>query len=104
MAEFEPAFAFMLPHEGGESDNPKDSGGYTKFGIAQNKHPEVDVKNLTIEGAKEFYSKYFWLPIYGKIIAQGVANKVFDLAVNMGPKQAHMIVQRACRSNSFWIE
>jgi lysozyme family protein len=38
----------------------------------------------------------YWSNAYAKIESQAVANKVFDMAVNMGHSQAHKITQRAC--------
>lgn len=34
-----------------------DSGGLTKFGVDKSGHPGVDIKNLTIDGAKNIYFK-----------------------------------------------
>jgi lysozyme family protein len=97
MAEFSPALAFVLPHEGGYSFDPSDAGGRTKFGISQRSYPDVDIENLTLEEAAKIYKRDYWDPHpYSKIQSQQVANKVFDLCVNTGSRQAHKILQRAC--------
>ena len=95
MSEFEPAFEFMIPHEGGYVSDPADPGGETKYGISKKSYPNEDIKNLTLEDAKRIYRRDFWLPAYEQINSQAIANKVFDLAVNMGKHYAHIIVQRA---------
>lgn len=104
MAFFDHAIDTVLKHELDPSDPDKvvelvgDSGGLTKYGIAQNKHPGVDVAALTLDAAKDIYRKSYWLPFYDEIGAQAIATKVFDFAVNAGPAQAHKALQRALRA------
>ena len=96
MSIFEPAFKFMLPHEGGYAFDPNDPGGRTKFGISQRTHPGLDIVNLTMADAEAIYRRDFWEKYgLGRIDNQDVANKVFDLAVNMGPAPAIKILQCA---------
>ena len=49
----------VLEHEGGYVNDPKDLGGETKYGITKRFYPDVDIKNLTIDGAKEIYKKEY---------------------------------------------
>jgi len=55
MSAFEPAFEFMLPHEGGYADDPNDRGGQTKFGISKRQYPNEDIRNFTLDEAKAIY-------------------------------------------------
>jgi len=97
MSNFLPAFDFMIPHEGGYSSDPDDPGGETKFGISKRSYPQLDISCLTSEDAKAIYLRDFWEPYpYQLIDDQGVANKTFDFAVNMGHKEAAVLLQRAC--------
>jgi lysozyme family protein len=96
MSEFLPAFEFMVVHEGGYNFVHGDAGGKTKFGISQRSYPTLDIEGLTLEDAQEIYERDYWSNAYAKIESQAVANKVFDMAVNMGHSQAHKITQRAC--------
>jgi lysozyme family protein len=97
MSEFNQAISVILKHEGGYVDHPSDPGGETKFGISKRSYPQLDIKNLSEENAKEIYYRDYWDKYrYGGINDQSVATKVFDMAVNMGPKQAHILLQRAC--------
>lgn len=120
MANFLPAVTNTLNWEGGLVDNPNDPGGWTDFGISirwlrqQNQlHPgatlvgdfdhdgvitPADIKAMTRDDAIKLYQQYFWLPIYDQIGDQELANKVFDFNVNMGSKEAHILLQRACRA------
>lgn len=55
------AWAFTLSHEGGYS--PSDANGQpVNFGINQGAHPNVDVKNLTEDQAKQIYLRDYWGP------------------------------------------
>lgn len=96
MANFEPAFDFMLPHEGGYVKNPNDPGGETRYGISKRSYPKVDIASLTVDDAKEIYRRDFWLPTFDRINSQAVANKAFDFSVNMGHQQAIKLLQSAC--------
>lgn len=42
------------------SNDPTDPGGETKFGISKRAHPDVDIANLTEEGAAEIYQREYW--------------------------------------------
>lgn len=44
---------------------------------------------------EDFYRERFWLPEYERIEDQELSLKLFDLAVNAGPHQAHKLLQRA---------
>jgi lysozyme family protein len=96
MADFRPAFEFMVRHEGGLVNDPADPGGQTKWGISKRSYPDLDIPSLTQEDAAQIYHRDFWQPQpYGLIADQRVANKVFDMAVNMGFHQAHVLLQRS---------
>lgn len=93
----------IFQHEGGYSNDPNDRGGPTKFGISQlflhdNDMPcDADtILKLTKKEAAEIYKRCWWDKYhYNSIANLQLATKVFDLAVNMGPKTAHRIVQMA---------
>jgi len=56
MDAFEVALNFVLKWEGGYVNDPRDSGGETKFGISKKAYPNLDIKNLTQQQAGEIYS------------------------------------------------
>lgn len=96
MAEFDPAFKELLIWEGEYSNDHRDAGGETKFGISRRSYPNLDLKNLTLEKAKEIYLKDWWVPNhYGEIGSQEIATKLLVLAVNIGAKPANKILQTA---------
>jgi lysozyme family protein len=88
MAKFEDAVQETLKFEGGYVYDPNDPGGETNMGITKRDYPDVDIKNLTVEQAKEIYRRDFWNSLYDEIISQPLANKLFDMGVNMGERRA----------------
>jgi len=118
MARFEDALPTVLRHEGLYSEDPADPGGATNYGISlrflrqlgdtdgdgfaegdlDHDH-DVDAKDvqaMSVADAAKWYRESFWIPgQIGLISDQRVANKAFDLAVNVGLHQAGILVQRA---------
>ena len=94
MANFEKAIAFVLKAEGGYVNDPKDSGGETKYGISKKNFPRIDIKNLTPEQAEEIYKKDFWEKYaINKFEDDALALVYFDAAVNMGPGRAKSLLE-----------
>ena len=93
---FETAAKYTLEEEGLFSNDPDDKGGKTKFGISQRSFPDVDIDNLTRDGAKGIYREKFWEdPGFDRIPDDVLAVKTFDTGVNMGPRAAGKLLQRA---------
>lgn len=93
---FESAMNFTMKQEGGYT--AKDSNGYeANFGVNKEFHPNVDVKNLTREGAKDIYRGY-WDEINGDAIAAKdpkLATAVFDTAFNSGSDTAKDLLKKS---------
>ena len=93
---FDSAFEKTIGLEGGYCNNPHDPRKETKYGISKRQYPDLDIKNLTIEHAKEIYNCDYWLPIHLNSIAnESIADEIFDTGVNMEPSEAVEIAQRA---------
>lgn len=92
---FDAALAFVLEAEGGDSSDPNDPGGLTRYGIAQNRHPSVDVASLTLEQAKAIYRRDYWQPIHGDSLPAGLALALFDTCVNVGVGRGVSLLQQA---------
>ena len=104
----------VMLHEGGYADDPADAGGETNWGISLRflqgldlREADIDrdgdidaddIRDLTAGQAAELYFLHFWRPHRYGDLPDGIAEKVFDLSVNMGPRQAHKLLQRALRS------
>lgn len=87
-AAWEPAIEFVLEAEGGYVNDPDDPGGETNFGISKKYNPNVDIKNLTIDEAKEIYYQDYWIPSLAWLFSNPLAMVVFDSAVQHGPQKA----------------
>ena len=104
MADFEPAFDFVMNHEDPQRSGKvtEDAGGRTRFGIAQKFHPELKPEFFSapvdeaLKQAEEILRRDYWEPMrLSEVHNQNVANKIFDMAVNMGVHQAGVYAQRA---------
>jgi len=94
MADFNKAIEKTLVNEGGYVWDKDDRGGETNFGISKRAYPNVDIKNLTVTGAKEIYKRDYWDKVKGDSIeSQVVAEELFDTAVNMGARTASKLLQ-----------
>ncbi len=88
------AITIVLRHEGGYVNNPADPGGETKYGISKRQYPSLDIKNLSVKEAEKIYFEDYWMK-YGfeAIPYDGLAAKVFDIGVNVGPQRAIRFMQ-----------
>ncbi len=90
---FDDAFTRLLGNEGGYGNVPGDPGGETNWGIAKRSYPDVDITNLTQDGAKAIYLRDFWNPIGDAHPA--IKFQVFDFAVNSSIQTAIRKLQAA---------
>ena len=94
-AAFDKVIPLTLQFEGGYVNDPDDPGGETNFGISKRSYPDVDIANLTREGAIAIYKRDFWdRPELGTL-PDPIGAKLFDLSVNMGLQGAVKVLQRA---------
>lgn len=92
---FDTAFDRVLGNEGGYVNNLDDPGGETNWGISKRSYPDVDIKGLTRDGAKDIYKRDFWDRIHADTLSDGIAFQVFDFAVNSGIETAVRKLQAA---------
>jgi lysozyme family protein len=90
---------YTISNEGGYEHDPADMGGETKYGISKRSYPDLDIKSLTLDDVRRIYYVDYWLKNKCDLIDNlDIASKLFDLSVNMGCRQAAIILQRALRS------
>ncbi len=104
---FDQAFERLIGHEGGFTDNPKDPGNWTggkvgvgqlkgtKYGLAANTYPSLDIRNLTREQVRPIYKRDWWDKLKLDLLPAAVRFDVFDAAVNSSIPQAVKFLQRA---------
>lgn len=106
MADFTIALDITLKYEGlsetstGYVNHPNDRGGETNFGITKqsaiNNGFTREMKDMTLDDAKVIYKKSYWdVNKLSDINDQNIANKLFDIGVNMGVRTAGKMIQKA---------
>lgn len=92
---FDQCFDKLIAHEGGYVNDARDPGGETKYGISKRAYPQVDIKALTLDAAKEIYKRDYWDRAQCDKLPPALAYLLFDAAVNSGIGQAIRLLQRA---------
>jgi lysozyme family protein len=103
-ASWPQALQWVLQSEGGNSDDPDDSGGRTSRGVTQREYnaylaimgliPGADVYKASDAQIDDIYRKSYWLP-YCPNLPFGLDYSFFDENVNTGLHEAVLILQRA---------
>lgn len=105
--DFDTAFKRLINIEAGFTKDPKDNGNWTggavgrgqlkgtKYGIAANTYPDLDIANLTLAKAKEIYYRDWWLKIGADSIDSAIVFQLWDFAVNAGMGTAKRKLQAA---------
>lgn len=102
MSGVETMLAELLKREGDYVSNPADRGGPTRFGITEQTARAYgysgDMRMLPKDTALGIYRRRYWTePRFDQVAERSsiVAEKLFDIGVNMGPKVAGRFLQRA---------
>jgi len=92
---FDDVIPKILASEGGYVNDPDDPGKETKFGISSKAYPDENIKELTIERAKELYYSDYW--IRGKVggLPKELRYLHMDSCVNHGFSRASKMLQEA---------
>jgi len=104
---FEKSFLFILKWEGGYVNDPNDPGGETKYGISKKAYPDLDIKHLTIDDAKEIYYQDYWIKASCTLIEQyseRLAFFHFNTSVNLGCRRAIKLLQKSIKQQGFSIK
>ena len=106
---FDEAFQRLIGHEGNFTDDPKDPGNWTggrigigvckgtKYGIAANTYPDLDIRNLTLADAKAIYYRDWWIKCGADVIDTAVIYQMWQFSVNAGLGNGKRCLQRAVR-------
>lgn len=102
---FDKAFERLIGHEGVLSLDAKDRGNWTtgvigkgelkgtKYGISAMSYPHLDIRNLSLNQAKQIYQRDYWGDTDS--FPDAIRYDFFDSAVNSGYKQAVRWMQHA---------
>lgn len=100
---FDTALARTLGFEGGVSDHAADRGGLTNHGITQAAYdawrehggqPKRPVTEASDAEVRTIYRDDYWLAAKCDQLPDALAEVVFDMAVNSGPRAAVKALQR----------
>jgi lysozyme family protein len=103
---FDKAFELLIGVEGGFTDDPKDRGNWTsgkigvgtckgtKYGLSAMSYPSLDIKNLSLDQAKEIYKKDWWSKLKLDLLPSEISYDLFDTAINSGISNAVKILQK----------
>lgn len=97
VGSFDTAVNRTFQFEGGYTPNDS-NGAPANFGINQAANPDVSVKGLNQDQAKELYKTRYWDAIGGDQLAQknpALAHVAFDAAVNSGPARAKQWLEQS---------
>jgi lysozyme family protein len=107
MADFKTAFLLTLQHEDSTCSGrvTVDAGGRTRFGIAEKFHPDLPEEFFSgpaedaLAEAEKIEEREYWDTMrLAEVENQNLANKLFDMGVNMGVHQAAVYAQRAANA------
>lgn len=106
----EAALAYALKNEGGFVNDLADPGGATQYGVSLRLLRDAgididgdgdvdidDIRGMTQEKAGKIFLERFWVSVFDEM-PPASAIRIFDHAVNAGPKAAMVVLQRALRS------
>lgn len=104
---FDQAFERLMKSEGALSTDPKDPGNWTggrigvgkclgtKYGLAANTYPDLDIPNLTLAQAKDIYFRDWWQKAGAEYLSPDMVYQLWQFAVNAGMGNAKRVLQRA---------
>ncbi len=98
---FDRAIDFTLKWEvggkpnGGYTEDIRDPGGETRWGVSKRAHPTVNIKVLTRKKAVQIYEEHYWTPNNCQAMTTWPVCAVhFDACVNIGSQRANRMLQR----------
>lgn len=101
-ASFEVCFAYIMESEGGYSNDPKDPGGPTKYGVTLGRLRDyrgdqsltaAAVQKLTKVEAREIFRACYWDLVMADELPAGLDYAVVDFGYHSGPARAIKLLQ-----------
>jgi lysozyme family protein len=91
MTPFQQAMKFIAKWEwmnradGAYTNDPKDPGGETKYGISKKANPDQDIKNITLAGVMDIYYTDYWMKFGCDKLPHPISLAAFDSFVQHQP-------------------
>lgn len=101
LPNFDQSLAFVLVHEGGYVDNPKDPGGATNKGITLKTYSahlgrmanKAELQQISDHTVATIYRRNYWDAARCNVLPAGLDYALFDFAVNSGVSRAVRTLQ-----------
>ena len=102
-SNFQQTTEWLLVHEGGFVNHPRDPGGATNRGVTQAVYngyrarmgrPQQTVRNITTAEVYDIYRTQYWDKVWADQMPAGLDYAVYDFAVNSGPSRSIKFLQR----------
>ena len=112
MSMFSESFRRVFDNEGGYTKDRRDRGNWTsgkvgvgalkgtKYGISAMTYPHLDIKNLSLNRARDIYYRDWWEKLQMGTLPKVLQYQMFDAAINHGMFNATKILQRAVGVNA----
>ena len=97
---FDEIIDHVLESEGGYVNDKHDAGGETNLGISKKAYPDLDIKNLSVEQAKQIYYEDYWVKSKAEQLPNQLREVYFDMVVNFGRRGAARVLQKACNGKN----
>ena len=94
MLGFDDFIQIAMVEEGPMANDKFDPGGLTRFGIAQSKHPGIDVATLTFADAVGIIRREYWEKVRADELPSPLSIVVADAAFNQGQQTAIEMLQK----------
>lgn len=97
-SNYETCLKYVLKHEGGHVNHPKDPGGETNYGItiavARANGYAGPMRDIPMNTVKRIYRAKYWDALRCDDLPHGVDYAVFDYGVNSGISRSAKVLQR----------
>lgn len=97
---FDEIIDHVLESEGGYVNDKHDAGGETNLGISKKAYPNLDIKNLSVDQAKQIYYEDYWVKSKAEQLPNQLREVYFDMVVNFGRRGATRVLQKACNGKN----
>ena len=97
---FDEIIDHVLESEGGYVNDKHDAGGETNLGISKKAYPDLDIKNLSVDQAKQIYYADYWVKSKAEQLPNQLREVYFDMVVNFGRRGAARVLQKACNGKN----
>ncbi|UOF77902.1 lysozyme [Caudoviricetes sp.] len=102
LKNFDDCFKMLIVHEGGFTNDPRDGGGMTNWGVTHidwaawigHEPSEAEMRAITKDDVKPLYKRKYWDNLHCDELPSGLDWAVMDFGVNSGIGRSAKYLQR----------